>query len=114
MTIDSSATQPPTHRMSGSCGSGYSGADRCLTFCVTGRRVKQAEALIKGLRRFKPTADHWGEDAVVALLRQLVELLRHELRTGKGQFDPALREPATTDSSSQGVTVPPSTGAPLS
>jgi hypothetical protein len=84
-----------------------------LYLLCDGQTVKQAESLIKGVRKFKPTADHSGEDAVVSLLRQLVELLRHELRTGKGQFDPALREPATTDSSWQGVTVPPATDAPL-
>jgi hypothetical protein len=76
-----------------------------LYLLCDGQTVKKAEELIKGVRKFKPTADHSGEDAVISLLRQLVELLRRELRTGEGQFDPALREPTAFDSSEQRASV---------
>ena len=68
-----------------------------LYLLCQGDTVDKAEELIKSIRQFEPTADHSGEDVTISRLRDLVRALRHELGTGEGQFDPALREPATSE-----------------
>jgi hypothetical protein len=58
--------------------------------------VEMAEGLIQAVRKFEPTADGSGEDAVISMLRELVQRLRRELGTGTGQVNPASRESSTS------------------
>jgi hypothetical protein len=52
--------------------------------CTTGT-VETAEALITGVRRTPPmTGSGQGDDETIALLRNLVQQLRHELGAGTG------------------------------
>jgi len=52
--------------------------------CTTGT-VETAEALITGVRHTPPMTDSGqGEDETIALLRNLVQQLRHELGAGTG------------------------------
>ena len=60
------------------------GRSALYLLCTTGT-VEAAEALITGVRRTPPRTDSGdGSDETIALLRDLVQRLRHELGAGTG------------------------------
>ena len=60
------------------------GRSALYLLCTTGT-VKAAETLITGVRRTLPETDSsQGDDETTTLLRDLVQLLRHELGAGTG------------------------------
>jgi hypothetical protein len=60
------------------------GRSALYLLCTAGT-VEAAEALVTGVRRTPPmTASGQGDDETIALLRDLVQRLRHELGAGTG------------------------------